>query len=178
MDTRVAGMGFYVAGRLYSHVRPEIIAMSPRSTGPYALATLDKRTTWPSRTTWCNYWIPVINRLLHAVFRRDPAAHRGAGIVDAVPDYRPSVILALFDCIEFVTPARAVFRLSYRALHLVELRHPLKRDLAGHRSRCCSKADRATSKAGVDLVHGRCQFDISGLIEQIRLMNSARCKIT
>src|SRR5262249_41017701 len=57
----------------------------------------------------CDDWIPVISRLLEPLLLDDGVADLRAGIVDAVHDHRPAVVLALLDQIQLIATARTMF---------------------------------------------------------------------
>ena len=52
--------------------------------------------------------IPVVERLLHAVLRRDAASNFPAEVLDAVRDRRPAIVLARARNVDLVAAARAV----------------------------------------------------------------------
>ena len=78
--------------------------------------------------------IPVVARLLHAGLLDDRVADLRAGVVDAVHDHRPAVVLALLDDVQLVTAARAVLHFPQPAVG--RERQPLRRPVAhGPRAR-------------------------------------------
>src|SRR5207244_13363638 len=57
----------------------------------------------------CDARIPAIPRLLESRRLDDGVADLRAGIVDAVHDHRPTVVLALLDQIQLIATARTMF---------------------------------------------------------------------
>ncbi len=104
---------------------PEFWSMGHRTPQGLARQRADQGTRFPlgeqialveGQRRRSDHRVPVVARLLHAWLLHNSVADLRPGVVDAVHDHRPAVVLALLDDVQLVTAPRAVLHFPQPAV--------------------------------------------------------------